>query len=293
MKTESPWLDVVLTEEELQDAITAKKKEVYYREIDRASYRAETQRIEFMKGDWNHHDMMRFVSFKAETKFGFSRNNGVDGRPVLNVDKYNSTLFEALCYYFVSSPLFEKIMIRDEDGTGCIDPNWRLNKGLLLCGSVGVGKTKIMQLFSVNKRQNFEVLNALDISNLFASKSENGGVEVISRFSKMHKPLQVKHEDNLWQERTGLCIDDLGTEEDKINFGNKSNVIADILFGRYSNSSLARDMTHVTTNLTVKGIKERYGERIWSRMSEMFNVIQMEGGDRREGARPQVIQPEL
>lgn len=63
--------------------------------------------------------------------------------------------------------------------------------------------------------------------------------------------------------------------------GNKSNVMADIIFGRYKNG-LVGDMTHGETNLSVVQIEEFYGPRIRSRFSEIFNWIVLTGKDRRK-----------
>lgn len=275
-----PWLGVELTEQETNDAINHAKKQKYYREEDRAERQRETDRLNFMKGQWTVDDAVRFAQWRAGRWCGFSRNNGEDGRPVFKLDNHNASIVQALCYYFLNDPVFESLTLKNADGS--VSPmKLKLNKGLLIVGGVGVGKTKLMQMFSVNKRQVYEVLKARELAALFVRKGEQGGYEMIEQFSSVHKPELIKHEDNLWQERMGLCIDDVGTEDEKVSFGNRSNVIAEIIDGRYSNQKLQRCMTHITTNLGINGIKQKYGERIASRLLEMFNVIELGGNDRR------------
>lgn len=275
-----PWLGVELTEQETNDAINQAKKQKYYREEDRAERQRETDRLNFMKGQWTVDDALRFALWRAGRVCGFSRNNGEDGRPVFKLDNHNAAIIQALSYYFLNDPVFESLTLKNADGS--VSPmRLKLNKGLLIVGGVGVGKTKLMQMFSVNKRQVYEVLKARELAALFVRKGEQGGYEMIEQFSSVHKPELIKHEDNLWQERMGLCIDDVGTEDEKVSFGNRSNVIAEIIDGRYSNQKLQRCMTHITTNLGINGIKQKYGERIASRLLEMFNVIELGGNDRR------------
>lgn len=275
-----PWLTTVLTDEESTEAINHAKKEKYYREEERLERQRETERINFMKGQWTIQDALIYAQWRARRWCGFSRNNGEDGKPVFKLDDHNASIIHALCYYFLNDPEFENMTIPNADGSSS-PMKLKLNKGLLISGGVGVGKTKLMQMFAVNKRQVFEVLKARDLAALFVRKGEQGGYEMIEQFSTVHKPELIKHEDNLWQERIGLCIDDVGTEDEKVSFGNRSNVIAEIIDGRYSNQRLVRCMTHITTNLGINGIKQKYGDRIASRLLEMFNVIELGGNDRR------------
>jgi len=62
-------------------------------------------------------------------------------------------------------------------------------------------------------------------------------------------------------------------------FGNQANIIAEILYRRYD---LNNYKTYVTTNLNGEVLKEHYGNRIFSRMKELFNDIILPGEDRRK-----------
>jgi DNA replication protein DnaC len=56
--------------------------------------------------------------------------------------------------------------------------------------------------------------------------------------------------------------------------------MSELLKERYVN--VPHNRTMVTTNLTPEQMKEKYGERVYSRMREMFNVIPIAGSDLRQ-----------
>lgn len=284
-KNPQPWSDIELTEEEEHEALNQARREKYYADIDRREREEWRERKKMLQGVWDIGMTYKYARYRAIRYCGFSHDEGVDGKPVFMVDDANREVMKALCLYFMNSPEFEQLQVKNEHGE-LVPANWKLNKGIALVGGVGRGKTKMMQMFAINKRQIFEVLNAQELSALFVRKGEQGGYEMIEQFRSIHRPDLIKHEDNLWQERVGLCIDDVGTEDEKVSFGNRSNVISEILAARYGNTKLLKCMTHITTNLGINGIKQKYGERIQSRVLEMFNIIELPGGDRRQQSLP-------
>lgn len=186
------------------------------------------------------------------------------------VDANNRELVTALTHYFNNHPVFETYQLNN------IEQPMDLKKGIFLFGTVGVGKTRIMELFKLNKRQCFQMVSCRKV----VSEYVKHGSEVIEPFSKQSYPF-IKNIENFWQESMGVCFDDLGTESDNANnYGNKRNVFEQIILDRYDNH-LPFDQTHFTSNLSPAMIKERYGERVSSRMRECFNLIEFKGNDRR------------
>jgi hypothetical protein len=69
------------------------------------------------------------------------------------------------------------------------------------------------------------------------------------------------------------CFDDLGSENTLRHFGNSCNVMAEIIQSRYDLYISCKMITHITTNLHADGIEQAYGDRVRSRMREMFNLV--------------------
>lgn len=59
-------------------------------------------------------------------------------------------------------------------------------------------------------------------------------------------------------------------------FGNETNVMAEILLSRYDLLINRKIPTHLTTNLSASEIESAYGNRVHSRMRQMFNLIAFE-----------------
>lgn len=186
------------------------------------------------------------------------------------LDEKNSFIFDLLCRYFGHDgefiPLAKSIGIE----------NPTLEKGILLAGSFGAGKTWFMQLFQMNQRQVFSVKNCKLIAEEYMTIGEEG----MEQYTIITKNA-ADDPSVFYQKYSGLCLDDIGTEEIKTHYGNKKNVIGDLIENRYTKKATGIYL-HGTTNLTAEQLKEFYGNRITSRMREIFNFIELKGSDRRK-----------
>ncbi len=154
-----------------------------------------------------------------------------------------------------------------KDEPTCFQYNLNLNKGILLSGPVGCGKTSIMTLMKYLTPTEFKfiVKPCRDISFEFIQD----GYEVIHRYSKGKlQQLDPKI----------FCFDDLGLENNLKYYGNECNVMAEILLSRYDLYISRHIQTHITTNLSASEIETHYGNRVRSRMREMFNLIAFDNG---------------
>lgn len=143
-------------------------------------------------------------------------------------------------------------------------------------GDVGTGKTEIMKFFQKNKKACFTIKSCVDIAADFSIYKN----EIDETYSTpIEKPLNDP--DVFFQREIGYCFDDLGTEEVKNDYGNKKNVMADIIMAVYNKKNFTK--FHITTNLMNKEeIEGKYGSRVNSRLREMFNVFSLDGNDRRK-----------
>ena len=149
-----------------------------------------------------------------------------------------------------------------QDEISCYQYGIDLNKGLLLSGPIGSGKTTLMNLIKLIAKPD----NKFSVKPCRVIRFEfiQDGYEVIHRYSK----------GKLYQSDTRtFCFDDLGTEKNLKYFGNECNVMAEILLSRYDLFISKKLKTHITTNLSASEIEKHYGNRVRSRLREMVNLI--------------------
>lgn len=157
---------------------------------------------------------------------------------------------------------------------GKLDPN----KGLLLWGEIGTGKTTLIKglqkymatinqlAYGYNNRSIcIEIKSAAEISLRYAAD----GMKALERWTNRE---QAGH----------LAIDEIGREEISTHFGTTCNTIQTLLQLRYEQRHTI--LTHGTTNLDMSTdqFSNRYGSYIYDRVKEMFNVIRVGGESRRK-----------
>ena len=149
-----------------------------------------------------------------------------------------------------------------KDEQACSQFNIDLEKGILLTGPIGCGKTTLMTLmkYLAPADNKFSVKPCRDISFEFIQD----GYQIIHKYSigKLYQ-----------SEPRTYCFDDLGTENNLKYFGNECNVMAEILLSRYDLFISKKLITHITTNLSANEIETHYGNRVRSRLRKMVNLI--------------------
>lgn len=134
------------------------------------------------------------------------------------------------------------------------------NKGLILCGAKGIGKTVnfriLCRVITENTQYIAKLISVKEIQSQYRLNQEAGkGEEYLQTL--INTPF--------------LVIDDLGNEETQLNdFGTKKNLIAEILFQRYILFQRGKYWTYATTNLKHTHLEQIYDPRLIDRMKEMF-----------------------
>lgn len=142
--------------------------------------------------------------------------------------------------------------------------------GLMLCGTVGNGKTTLMKAFQrciyyLDAQHHFEFLDDKEFGQRFKPEMRIVDVRDILRWAKT----SADDYETIRNYRM-LGIDDLGKEPAEVlDYGNVLSPVIDLIEHRYDRQLF----TFITSNLTPKEIREKYGERIADRFNEMLGVI--------------------
>lgn len=171
-----------------------------------------------------------------------------------------------------------KIAIRDlvlyftDHEESKLDPS----KGIFLNGTVGTGKTKLMQLLNAwpeNKKKFIEI-RCKDIQRDFTMN----GFSELYQYGK--NAYRMKHTVRCRERGYGITyfFDDFGEEKSSKSWGNEALVMEDILQDRWVEFENTGMLTHMTSNLTDgKLIQSIYGVRVRDRIRGMFNVVRLNG----------------
>jgi AAA+ superfamily predicted ATPase len=185
--------------------------------------------------------------------------------PEFKLTNENTELYEQVLRYF----------LRDET---C---GLALSKGLILEGSPGTGKTTVMRIMA-RMTGLFHVVPCRDIvRDALADKDATGAIDKYTRQSFCM--VEVIGIGSIGFHPRQYCFDDLGLEpEESALYGNKFQIMREILLDRYDLAKQKGMITHATTNLTPSQIEEKYDARVRDRFREMFNLIKVYGSSLRK-----------
>ncbi len=209
------------------------------------------------------------VEYSMETVLNIIVAIGKGIKPEFIIDEQNISQYKELVKYFFGDKTFKG----------------DLQKGILLRGRKGTGKTMAMivfkkliasKIYPLRNIINYSVEDHFDISivrtkTISTSYEINGMKNVIP-----------------WTLIDYLCLDDLGEESKNVkHYANNANVMIEVLTERYFKFIQIGQITFATTNYTyeskgIKYFKDFYGVRTEDRMKEMFNEIVFTGESRRK-----------
>lgn len=219
------------------------------------------QRYQYIKPGW--YDLGN--AMKIVEAIGKSRN------PAFVIDDENRFAFEN----FIKWAHCDTSMKCLDPVSGQVIPG-RLKRGIYIAGNTGTGKTWCMEIMQA-------YIQAIGIKVLW--HNDNDPRPLYWRTIRADGLCDVWAESgNIQQYKTApmLAIQDLGNEpSETLYMGNRLDVVRYVIEYR---GDMHAEMTFITSNLRMGGeiLKERYGDRVSSRLQEMCNYLVIKGKDRRK-----------
>jgi hypothetical protein len=187
------------------------------------------------------------------------------------LDEENEKVFDLLCMYFANDKRFE------EQGIDGI--KYSLNKGIWLQSSTrGTGKSVMLRCFQHNKRMCFAYKHISELCNLY----QKSGYDKLDFF--INTIPQVSSQLNYWQKEAGVMFDEMFDDGLVNHMGTPMMVSKYIITTLYDSSRNFKGefwKFHITSNFSGDDIEQKFGKTVRSRMPEMFNLIKLEGKNRR------------
>jgi len=223
--------------------------------------------------EWSKNYIANVISQKEEKPFKttalrlwnvFKANFFVVHQKEFVKNEFTAENIAPLVYYFAQDPRFFECENLSKLSTPSFD------KGILIVGTFGNGKTATMRVFE----RIFRTEKGMSFKGYAAN-------EVVTMFEKCNDELS-KEDFNKKVNAGQRYFDDIKTERIASNY-DKVNIFKDIFETRY-NSHLK---TFVTCNykegfegnveVALEEFGEKYGGRVYDRLFEMFNVIEFKG----------------
>lgn len=216
-----------------------------------------------------------YENFKAAYEF-FQRKIFDETANNFEARKFARTL----CAYFLRKKGFLKSPLLNLKSAPDI------NKGLMIIGTYGTGKTTILNTFY--KMFRYATTNPIEVRDvhgriqLLGRYKYNFGYHTANDLVKTFEGISVPEEKELFWKRhsTGMkYFDDVMTENTASNYG-KTEIFKDILEMRYISGAktlISLNYAGSTVDETLEAISTKYGERVYDRLFEMFNIIELHG----------------
>lgn len=184
------------------------------------------------------------------------------------VDANNREILRFLLYYFNNNPNAETVFP---------DKVYKVNRNLMLCGSVGVGKTMIMHVFA-------EYLKKTGNPNSFVNLSVTQMINYYKINNHLDKYTYNEEGSKSFDGNpVNVCLNDVGLQT-HLHFGTDTKVlVSDFFHARNELWAQSGKFAHITTNLTPTEIKQYFSDE-YNRLIDRFktyNVIHLKGESRR------------
>jgi hypothetical protein len=141
------------------------------------------------------------------------------------------------------------------------------NKGLFVIGGVGTGKTTTMEVLRALRWLPCRSISCKVLSGMASAE----GLNFVEMFKEQRK-VSGELRSNDWY------FDDFGAEDRSVqHFGTMVRPMEEVITMRYEQYQRYGMFSHFTSNLKPEQIRELYGERVYSRLAGMCNVVVVNG----------------
>lgn len=151
-----------------------------------------------------------------------------------------------------------------KDATGPLHPQ----KGIGLEGNVGAGKGVIFkitnQLLKKYNQPTFKTINCAELKDIYADKDRRYILKDLKKAYIFKGSQQVPND---------IFFADLGLDQVFKDYGNRTDLMAELIDARYRLWIDYGIKTHFDTNLLEDEIKEKYGDRVESRIQQMSSWV--------------------
>lgn len=232
------WIEKIDEKEVLSRANSNKHAKIFHdqqRELEKTALVSHQKQL---KESWTATRIYRLMQATSEQVY----------ERKFIVNEYNKELIKTVCFFLSRDERFESELKYD------------LNKGLLIRGISGLGKTYVVKCAQDNMLNPVLILSMLEISDEIR---------------------QVGEYNINMDGRKILYLDDVGTEEPTItHYGTRINFFKNFIEQYYHKNTIFNRLI-VSTNNSAQELENRYGFRVRSRMKDMFNVVDVQGEDMR------------
>lgn len=237
-KLSSPELENEINREETLKRANSNKLYGIWQSEQRLKEKEDSvKKKEELKESWTAKNMYRLMQWTSENIYGKK----------LILNKHNKHFITTLCFFL------------SHDSRLLTELGYSMNKGLLIRGAAGLGKTYIPQCVEKNEYNPLSIISMLEIS----SEIQANGI--------YEPPIT----DGV------IYLDDVGSEEPVVNhFGTKINFFKNFIETLYLKNRTFSKLI-ISTNINFAEIEARYGFRVRSRIKDMFNIIDVKGSDMR------------
>lgn len=143
------------------------------------------------------------------------------------------------------------------------------NKGIMLAGNVGVGKSVLFDIlhrycYVTNNPNSFRI-ESIESLKIHYKKHNN-----LDYFNQYHKGINRRG--------INLCINEFGYDCNDHNYGVKfTETFKSFIMQRYELFESHGLITHATTNMNANELKDNFDPPVFDRIKQMFNLIPVGG----------------